>query len=84
MKFKTAKEYIEYLDEQSGEGWSNATNELADVMEDYAEMYHERQLKLLGIANVVGRSEQLCEHKSLQSAMCEVDYCPDCDTYIPS
>ena len=29
-------------------------------------------------------SEQLCEHKSLQSAMCEVDYCPDCNTYIPS
>ena len=29
-------------------------------------------------------SEQLCEHRSLQGAMCEVDYCPDCDTYIPS
>jgi hypothetical protein len=29
-------------------------------------------------------SKELCEHKSLQSAMCEVDYCPDCDTYIPS
>ena len=61
MKFETAKEYIEYLDEQSGESWSNATDELADVMEDYAKMYHERQLKLLGIANVVGQSEQLAD-----------------------
>jgi len=58
MKFKTAREYIEYLDEQSGESWSNATNELADVMEDYAKMYHERQLKLLGRADTVGQSEQ--------------------------
>jgi hypothetical protein len=58
MNFKTAKEYIEYLDEQSGESWSNATEELADVMENYAKMYHERQLKLLGIANVVEQSEQ--------------------------
>ena len=52
MKFETAIEYIEYLDKQSGESWSNATNELADAMEDYAKMYHERKLKLLGIADV--------------------------------
>ena len=64
MKFETAKEYIEYLDEQSGESWSLATDELADAMEDYAEMYHERKLKLLGIADVVRRSEQLLEAQS--------------------
>jgi hypothetical protein len=40
--------------------------------------------KQLSIQRVVGQSEQLCEHRSLQSAMCEVDYCPDCETYIPS
>ena len=38
----------------------------------------------LRIHDVVGQSKQLCPHKSLQSAMCEVDYCPDCNTYIPS
>lgn len=78
MKFKTAKEYIEYLDEQSGESWSNATDELADIMEDYAKMYHEYQLKLLDIADVVGRSEQLvccenCIHFNKEEKSCEED-----------
>ena len=59
MKFKTPKEYIEYLDEQSGESWSNVTDELADAMGDYAKMYHEHELKLLGMANVVQQREQL-------------------------
>ena len=64
MDFKTAKKYIEYLDEQSGESWSNSTDELADAMEDYAKMYHQAQLKLLGIGGVVGQSEQLvCDHQ---------------------
>jgi len=49
IKFETAEEYIKYLDKISGESWSNATDELADVMEDYAKMYHKRQLKLLGM-----------------------------------
>jgi hypothetical protein len=75
MNFKTAKEYIEYLDEQYGESWSNATEKLSDVMEDYAKIYHERQLKLLGIANVVGRSEQLlafCEWLSERDFTCNM------------
>ena len=24
-----------------------------------------------------------CEHKHIRSAQCEVDYCVDCDSYIP-
>ena len=54
MNFETAKEYIEYLDEQTGESWSNSTDELADIMEDYAKMYHIRQLKLLNTSNIKG------------------------------
>lgn len=84
MKFETAKEYIKYLDEKSGESWSNATNELADAMEDYAKMYHERQLKLLGIAGVVGQSEQLpitrCECEEPDPT--EIKVCVQCDGYV--
>ena len=25
-----------------------------------------------------------CKHEHIRSAQCEVDYCIDCDTYIPS
>jgi hypothetical protein len=63
MEFETAKEYIEHLDKQLGESWSNSTDELVDVMEDYAKMYHERQLKLLGMSDVVGQSEQFICYK---------------------
>lgn len=38
MKFNTALEYIEWLDSQSGENWSDDTETLAQVMEDYAAM----------------------------------------------
>lgn len=31
-------------------------------IELFAHEYHKRKLKLLGIANVVGQSEQLCDH----------------------
>lgn len=41
-------------------------------------------LEAFALSNVAKQGEQLCEHKGFQSAMCEVDYCPDCDTYIPS
>jgi len=35
------------------------SRECAKLMNSYAKEYHEKQLKLLGIANVVGQSEQL-------------------------
>lgn len=39
------------------------SNECAKLMDSYAKEYHERKLKLLGIADVVGQSEQLfCYH----------------------
>lgn len=51
--FKSAKEYIEYLDVQSGEGWSNLTDELAQAMEDYARIYYKNQIKLMGVSREV-------------------------------
>ena len=45
MKFKKAEDYIKYLDEQSGEAWSNDNELLADAMQDYAKMYHEQIVK---------------------------------------
>ena len=38
MKTKTAKEYIDWIDEQSGEYWSTDTEMIAQIMEDYAKM----------------------------------------------
>ena len=68
----TAKEYIEYIDSQSGESWSNSTDEIADVMEDYAKMYHEQQLKLLSTPDAAGRSDALeCDY-------CDSDEKPTC------
>ena len=34
-----------------------------ETLTDICEEYHKRKLKLLGIADVVGQSEQLAEHK---------------------
>lgn len=34
------------------------TSDINEAINTYAERYHEMKLKLLGIANVVGRSEQ--------------------------
>ena len=34
--------------------------ECAKLMDSYAKEYHQAKLKLLGIADVVGQSEQLC------------------------
>jgi len=34
--------------------------------------------------NVVGQSEQLCEHEPLHSATETLDYCPKCGLYQPS
>jgi hypothetical protein len=81
IKFETAEEYIKYLDKISGESWSNATDELADVMEDYAKMYHKRQLKLLGMVDVVGRSGQLvcgCEEPNVNHEDKPLPTCKDC------
>ena len=40
------------------------TSDINEAINTYAERYHEMKLKLLGIADVVGQSEQL--HKMLQ------------------
>ena len=41
--------------------------------------YHQAKLKLLGIDDVVGQSEQLnCEHKGRRTATELVEYCEDC------
>ena len=81
-----AKEYIEYIDSESGESWSNSTDEIADVMEDYAKMYHEQQLKLLSTPDAERRSEELpnrcpaCgrtdEERLMMTSECGVSACP--------
>ena len=57
MKFNSALEYIEYVDSQSGESWSISNDTLADVMEDYAKMYHEMQV------NKVASSQPIIESR---------------------
>ncbi len=62
MKFKKAKDYIKYLDEQSSEAWSNDNELLSDAMEDYAKMYHEQQVKncsipLVSVSNLPTEDE---------------------------
>lgn len=47
MQFNTALEYINWIDEQSGESWSDDTSQLSDVMEDYARMYHKKRMEEL-------------------------------------
>ena len=50
-----------------------------ETLTDICEEYHKRKLKLLGIADVVERSEQLkCEHKGRRTATELVEYCEDC------
>ncbi len=52
MEFNTALEYINWIDAQSGESWSNDTSQLSDVMEDYARMYHKKRMEeLISISN---------------------------------
>jgi hypothetical protein len=41
--FKSALEYVEYLDNKIGENWSDSTAELSKVMENYAKMYYENK-----------------------------------------
>ena len=60
MEVNNAKDYIEILD-AAGESWSNDNDALSDAMEDYAKMYHQAQLKLLGIADVRHQVCPLCD-----------------------
>ena len=56
---KTGREFLnEHIEETNipAEHWEV---EIGEMMEWYAEYYHQAKLKLLGIANVVGRNEQL-------------------------
>lgn len=45
------------------------SRECAKLMDSYAKEYYERQLKLLGIADVVGRSEQLSKRPNTSSTL---------------
>jgi len=74
---KTAKEYIEFID-QHGQEWSNDSNKIADVMEDYAKMYHEHQLKLLDIADIERQKEQLVCRYCGSKHILKDNWCDDC------
>ena len=59
--------------------------EIKDMMTDietYAESYHQAKLKLLGIADVVGQSEQYCDDNETTHNRYRLHdgfaYCPDC------
>jgi len=50
------------------------SRECAKLMHSYAKEYHQAKLKLLGIGDVVGRSEQLADNP----------YCDKCGDYVGS
>ena len=54
------------------------SRECAKLMDSYAKEYHERQLKLLGIANVVGQIEQFCECDGVQDLIAGTGECRKC------
>ena len=56
MKFDTAIEYIEYLDRGSDGTWSNDSERIAEIMEDYAAM----KVKACGISPVSGNEVAVC------------------------
>lgn len=53
----------------------------------FSEAYHKQKLKLLGIADVVGQSEQLCKHKRVIKSRLRMEdgksrYCKDCQEWL--
>lgn len=80
----TAKEYynnqdrFEYFTKLTNTGISDDFDEIMA----FAEAYHEHKLKLLGIANVVGQSEQLkcekCGAKFVPHLMKPLTICDKC------
>lgn len=76
MKFKTAKEYIEWIDKQSGEVWSNDNDLLSEVMEDYTNMRIKQELSKLHQPTVI-KSVCDCE-RSKNIYMVEVYKCGKC------
>ena len=53
------------------------SRECAKLMHSYAKEYHQAKLKLLGIADIVGRSEQ-CAHTSTDIRTLRCNCCNDC------
>jgi len=86
MKIETAAEYCSRIDFEEGEAWSNDYEELAVKMQEYAEYYHQAKLKLLGIGDVVGQSEQLvCDHPEDRQTWMRngnASYCDKCGEMI--
>ena len=75
-----AKEYIK--SKHNGEiPYKYGADECARLMETYAKYYHEREVKKLRLADVVGRSEQ-CLHLNklwtINQADQRVMKCQDC------
>jgi hypothetical protein len=64
MEFETAIDYINWIDKQSGEGWSDDTLQLAEVMEDYANMRVKQELSKLHQPTVIN---QVCDHNWISS-----------------
>ena len=48
------------------------------LLGNFQKWNEQKQLIITGVSKSVN-----CEHKHTRSAQCEVDYCVDCDTYIP-
>jgi hypothetical protein len=61
------------------------SKECAKLMDSYAKEYHERKLKLLGIADVVGRREQYCDCQEIIVAdYIDKKHCSICDKPMDS
>jgi hypothetical protein len=62
------------------------TNDRCDTLtlkgEWYADFFKEYDGKQLIIADVVGRSEQLCRHDNIGAANAAKMYCKDCKKWV--
>ena len=47
----------------------------------WANTYWDKE-DLIKMRDWINKELGSCEHKNTQSAMCEVDYCSDCDSYL--
>ena len=79
MEYKElVKHHTHLIKDQNDNKWEVV--ETSDL-EEICEAYHQDKLKLLGIANVVGQSEQ-CRHDSEPIIDSNGVYaCPDCGKY---
>jgi hypothetical protein len=78
MEFETAIDYINWIDKQSGEGWSDDTLQLAEVMEDYANMRVKQELSKLHQPTVIGSVCANCHGQMAWNPLYKQTECQRC------